>query len=136
MTVYVVTSGEYSDYHIDAIFSTMEQAELYCAVHERKLDNPYIEEWETDVVKMESCVPVKKLWMAYIGIDGAVSHLRSQLTIESKKQVEPFDKRIGWSSCRAGYSVLVTLDKDSTEELALKVMFDYLAKWKAEHCGI
>ena len=29
MTVYVVTSGEYSDYRIDAIFSTRERAEAY-----------------------------------------------------------------------------------------------------------
>ena len=44
MTVFVVTSGEYSDFHISAIFSDKEQAELYCAVHERELDGVDIEE--------------------------------------------------------------------------------------------
>lgn len=133
MIVYIVTSGEYSDYHIAAVFDNKEQAELYCAVHERKLDRPYIEEWDTDEVKLESCVPVKKLWIAYIRIDGSVSYISSRLTIENRKLVEKYVDRLGY---RYRYQVFVTLDKDSTEEQALKVIFDYLAKWKAEHCEI
>lgn len=33
MEIYVVTSGEYSDYHIDAVFTDISKAEMYCAVH-------------------------------------------------------------------------------------------------------
>lgn len=44
MTLYVLTSGEYSSYHINGIFSTLEKAEyakrLLCACD--------IEEWELD----------------------------------------------------------------------------------------
>ena len=33
-TLYVVTAGEYSDYHIEAIFKNREKAECYCTCHE------------------------------------------------------------------------------------------------------
>lgn len=135
MTVYVCTSGEYSDYHIDAIFTDEEQAELYLATHERTLDNPYIEERETDEVKFESCVPVKNLWIASIRNDGSVSYICSRLTLENRKTVEPFSKCFGRTST-TGHRVSITLDKDITKEKALKIIFDYLAKWEAEHCGI
>lgn len=35
MTVYVVTMGDYSDYHIEAVFMSRDKAEIYCAT---KLD--------------------------------------------------------------------------------------------------
>ena len=40
--VYIVTSGTYSDYHIDAVFKNREKAELYCECH----DKCEIETWE------------------------------------------------------------------------------------------
>ena len=48
--VYVVTSGSYSDYHIEAVFSTEELAEKY--IHATKSGNRWddasIEEWDLD----------------------------------------------------------------------------------------
>lgn len=43
MKVYIVTDGEYSDYHIEAVFTDKKQAELYSVFH-----NGDVEEWETD----------------------------------------------------------------------------------------
>ena len=40
--VYIVTSGEYSDYSIDAVFQDKNKAEAYCKCH----PNAEIEEWE------------------------------------------------------------------------------------------
>lgn len=34
MKIYIVTGGEYSAYHIEAVFLTKEKAELYIAAHE------------------------------------------------------------------------------------------------------
>jgi hypothetical protein len=49
MTVYVVTTGEYSDYGIKAIFSAKELAEKYVAdCLTDKYDFPAIVEWELD----------------------------------------------------------------------------------------
>lgn len=47
-TIYVVTSGEYSDYGIEAIFDTREKAELYCAYQNsaERGETAEIEEWE------------------------------------------------------------------------------------------
>lgn len=51
MTVYVVTEGDYSDYHICAVFSSREQAQRYIDTH--SLFDVYasydIEDYEMDV---------------------------------------------------------------------------------------
>ena len=47
MTVFVVTSGDYSDYQIRAMFTTKERAETYIkAINLREAND--IEEWELD----------------------------------------------------------------------------------------
>ena len=46
MIVYVVTTGSYSDYHIEAVFHDKEQAELFCATHGIHGDD--IEEYDTE----------------------------------------------------------------------------------------
>jgi hypothetical protein len=56
MKVYVVTEGEYSAYHIEQIFSTRKNAELYVQTRPKDdYDHYYIEEYELDQVKFESC---------------------------------------------------------------------------------
>ena len=46
MKVYVVTSGTYSDYCIEAIFSDKKKAEVYSGIHSYN----EVEEWEVDEV--------------------------------------------------------------------------------------
>lgn len=43
--IFIVTSGEYSDYHIDAVFSTREKAEEYADICGPDYE---IEEYEVD----------------------------------------------------------------------------------------
>ena len=65
MKIYIVTSGEYSDYHINAVFSTKEEAEKYCALNNKAGDNwtdCEIEEWDTQDYKIEGEVPVYYLY--------------------------------------------------------------------------
>lgn len=52
MKVYIITSGEYSGYMIEEVFTDRETAELYCAIHE----DCQIEEFNTDTVKLEGKV--------------------------------------------------------------------------------
>lgn len=52
MTVYIVTSGVYSDYAIDAVFSTKEMAEKYIATNNTDYPYTYIEEYEVDSDKV------------------------------------------------------------------------------------
>ena len=52
MKVYIITSGEYSDYHIDAVCETLEEAQRKCLRLCSKYCywwDPYsIEEWDTE----------------------------------------------------------------------------------------
>ena len=47
MKVYIITSGEYSDYGIDKVFLDKAKAEEYVRLNSRKYDEPTIEEYET-----------------------------------------------------------------------------------------
>ena len=46
--IYIVTSGEYSNYAIDAIFSTEELAKKYIDDNPDEWQEQRIEEWEID----------------------------------------------------------------------------------------
>ena len=131
MTVYVCTSGTYSDYSIDAIFTDKEQAEIYCAIHDDGYNYPQVEEWNTDEVKVEPCDSIKRTWIVYIKFDGTVHSCDSKLTIKDCNKIELYGR-----NRTIKYRVWVTLDKDIPEEKALKIAFDNLAKYKAEQCGI
>lgn len=49
MKVYVVTSGEYSDYGIEKVFLSKEKADIYCNLHNaRSYSTCVVEEYETD----------------------------------------------------------------------------------------
>lgn len=48
MKIYIVTSGCYSDYQIEAVFETKEKAEIYCATKNKsRYDDYRIEVFET-----------------------------------------------------------------------------------------
>lgn len=51
MTIFLVTSGEYSDYHIAAVFSTQELANEYVVKMKSDGDEGSVEHWETDTEK-------------------------------------------------------------------------------------
>lgn len=53
MKVYVLTQGEYSDYHIVGIYSTKEKAQELCDAMRNSgtyWDEPHIEDYELDVL--------------------------------------------------------------------------------------
>lgn len=81
MKVYVITCGEYSDYHICSVTLDKEQAELLKVRYSDECDEAYIEEYETDNYKIKaedaykhmyivtfnkseisSCTPVGYMW--------------------------------------------------------------------------
>ena len=51
MKVYVVTKGEYSDYHICAVALEKSKAEAICKLLGDQWGEPRIEEYDTDVVE-------------------------------------------------------------------------------------
>lgn len=57
MTVYIVTSGEYSDYGICAVFTSQEQAELYIStMPDLDREEYFVEKYETDKAHFEGKV--------------------------------------------------------------------------------
>lgn len=73
MTIlYVVTSGEYSDYKIESIFSTKEKAEKFCSLFpEDNFQKHDIEEWTLDEYSNKD----KKEFSVSMRIDGHVDHI-------------------------------------------------------------
>lgn len=130
MIVYVVTAGEYSDYHIEAVFDKKQQAELYCAA--RKLDGD-IEEWDTAEHRFDASQKktVQKVWTARINArTGQLYGLTSIYTLDNISRVEL--KNI-WSAygCTEPYiEITMTLNKRVKYSGAKKIMFDRFAKWK------
>ena len=74
MKVYIVTSGEYSDYRINAVFSTKEKAEDYLAAEPSNVETPEIEEYEMDM-------PPSEWWttIVYMLRDGTVKNHQTSL---------------------------------------------------------
>lgn len=79
MKIYVITEGDYSDYHICAVFTDKKKAELYCAINEEKDfvnnncyvfgDEYMIEEFDTDDVNIEGTVYYGVRAVLFEGVD-------------------------------------------------------------------
>lgn len=145
--VYVVTSGDYSDYSIDRVFSNREAAEKRCATWRQDIiwgDEPRIEEYE---LEDGSNIEVEQV---YKGLDFDVRYTYYNDTvhitdIEMKYGVKPFEEKIRMkekTTMRNGkkielyYGTLPVNKTVETEAEAEKIIFDRIAKWKAEQMGL
>lgn len=122
MKIYVVTSGEYSDYHIEAVFDSLEQAEIYCAVHDNIYT--YVEEYDTEHNILCTDKVIKKTWYANMR-DNEIDNLYFQYAFDEFNIVR-------YDSFYKCYQVIVTLDKNTPEEKVEKIIYDRYAKWKYE----
>ena len=131
MNIYIVTSGEYSDYKIETVFSSQEQAELYCATHEDDLEYPRVEEYAVDEVTLCGSAKLMRRWTAIVNDSGIITNLDSAVTFKSESATV-------WP-CRwpyGGYRVALTMPNACSEDQARKAVFDHIAKYKAEINGI
>lgn len=122
MKVYIVTTGEYSSYSIEAVFTDEKQAELFCAVHSKDYWIYDYEVWETDETRIDASVPVMNRWFASVRKDGTVAYMRKYKTIANSG-----DDIIDYTSC---YHIIVTLDESINENQAKKIILDKLAAFK------
>lgn len=128
MKVYIVTSGEYSDYGIDRVFTDKERAELYCAIHECDYESPQVEEWDADDVEIDTTKPYMRRWEAKISLSGQIRYINDTCTFKEKNAIA----KHGSFNGHMFYTVIATLDKDKTKDEARKIIFDRLAAWKYE----
>lgn len=136
MKVYVITSGEYSDYCINAVALSREKAEQICAM----LNGPngyrsytaIIEEYDTDEIQ---CETNEDVGLCY---DAAFDYK----TLENIYWCDPFysfgrneiKRELSNHKCRILISA--TFPKDMPQEKVRKIMCDRVAKWKAERSSL
>lgn len=144
MKVYVVTEGDYSDYHIEAIFSEKDQAEKYIALHTSRCFTDWqIEEWEVDATHIDGEVKMLYRYSAYFKRDSKSFRWTYKTDVEGgitgkavadeikKEQSDDF-----LSDFHRGYiDYSVFLDEPDLDK-ALKIFNDYLAELNAKEQGI
>ena len=138
MKVYVVTSGDWSDYGIDQIFLTKEKADLYVSVHK----GSRVEEFETydDNINKDNIYYIYTV--NYFPETGACNVMPVEVTeyfdgLEQREECEHiprkmFKKRIDpeW------YHMVFVNQQKFDEEKIKKIFFDKLMVYRAEEEGI
>lgn len=136
MKVYLITSGTYSDYQVEAVSLDEKEAERICGMlnKNRYCDTCDIETYDTDEVKVDSNEEIlDRFWMQVGYKTGKMYCYDSPVTVlgeNNEIKVDcgyPHESRI---------NITATLPKGTTEDKAKKIMFDRIAKFKAERVGI
>ena len=125
MKVYVITQGEYSDYHICGVAVDAECAEKIRKYFDDEWDPANIEEYDTDDYVEGN---VRERYIIIIDKRGNVEK-------HSTGDVAPFktgEDRFWWGVNRAFCAEIWAKDQDH----ALKIAFDKRAKLLAEELGI
>ena len=125
MTVYVITKGSYSDYHIEAVTLDAEVAEKIRRVCCDGWDEARIEEYETDSFFV-SDDPVR-IWNFTVTGEGYVHDGPEEWTTDDEwKNVFGF---------RRGYEFYAGV-KNKDRDVALKIALDQRAKMLAKKLGL
>ena len=141
-SVFVVTAGEYSDYHIEAVFANRSDAEVYCAMGHGE----FVEEYELRTDNEVHPVP-RVVYRFHVtrpswdngGISDPVYILESNVD-KDKAIIEGWKKHYldrKWNviDCDCHIDRYVYLYENNPDE-ALKIVRDRIAKAKAEREGI
>jgi len=128
--VYVITRGVYSDYGIEAIFTNREAAEKYCAVHPIEYwDEAMIEEWDISDGSEIKCKKVYRAIFFRFNDNGTL------YSVKMKYSTKPFTLDI--CKDRNGISGYIPVNKNIEDrEVAKKIIYNYVAKWKAEQAEL
>lgn len=127
-TVYVVTSGEYSEYSIEALFSTQELAKQYIVRLGEENNYPSyrrIEEYDLDGTDVDWLNGKKDLYYVRLSLGSA-----DVLSVE-KKIYQPKEEE--WEFMRLGERILFTAVMADTEERAVKVAMERRSMWLVNH---
>ena len=125
--VYIVTSGSYSSYRIEAAYSTRKRADAHCAAAPPNIrgDPPEVEEWPLDVLAAPLARGYRRysVWFAPNGDLGSAEQIEfGEATDLSSPDQYPF--------CPDGRFGICVLAKD--EGHAIKIAADQRAQTIAE----
>ncbi|MBR5271758.1 MAG: hypothetical protein IKV64_06210 [Clostridia bacterium] len=122
MNIYVATSGEYSDYGIEEVFTDKKQAELYCATH-----GCYLEVYEADRTKIETEQNPKFIWECGENWRGEfIYNNYGEMTF----------KDIFIKPRYSSQKLKISLDADVEDEKVKKILKDKYMQWKLERENI
>lgn len=139
MKVYIITSGEYSDYKIDAVTLDKEEAERMVNVFPQER----IEEYDTDDFPMiltndpywncEYSLPTRNMSGEIIYNESIEIYQEDYYYVYDLKELNKVinETKIDGSLC--GFRMYIQA-KD--REHAAKIFYDKVAEWKAEQKGI
>lgn len=136
MKVYVVTSGEYSDYHIDAVFIDRDLAYKYATV--RQLKDKWsgydVETYDTDDIKIADVNAEEEEIRPHIAY--RCEFLLNGTLQEGRDVVKnTWDEPVGESRYSKNIVVYVPKGDKSVEE-CIKIAQDMRAKYLAEKLGL
>lgn len=152
--VYVITCGEYSDYHICAVCSTRERAEELRPLYSDRYDIAEIEEFEMDQgpVNAERRIAVYMVNINRWVEQGVVTDLKSQpservylISMDRERDRDKYTlpgfmnywpRSCDRKSGSLNFKVYIRADVAETEEKALKIARDRFAKALAEQLGV
>ena len=126
--MYVVTEGEYSDYHIVGVTTEKKKAEQYCKLTTKEWYEPEIETYDTDSFVED--LTMMKVYDVYVSESGnvAVQECESKDGYDYESAIE-HEVRYG-RYARNTYKVTVlAVDKEHAKKKGL----DYIAKYKYEY---
>ncbi len=124
MKVYVITSGEYSDYGICAVTLDKEQAELLKVRYSDKSDEAYIEEFDTDDYKIEVSENYKPMWNVEFWTHNNAITRCYKISHDNLRHGEIYANK--WC-----YEVKVFVEAEDKEH-AKKIATDIYMKWLAK----
>lgn len=134
MKVYVITSGEYSDYGIRAVETDRNRAECICATLNKDTlyDKCEMEEYDTDAIQCDSN---KKVMECYVA-DFDYCTLNEVYITSSFISFERNEIKMLNHNGKRYIRITATFAKGTPMEKARKIMKDRVAKWKAEREGL
>ena len=115
MKVYIVTSGEYSSYEIEAVFTDYHKAEIYCAIHPTM--NSEIEEYEVNQLETN----VDKV---YYGVEYMDNCFYSEVKV--KRYTSPVEEKV--EKTHNGVKIIIPTAKFVNYDTARKIIQDFLVK--------
>lgn len=129
-TIYILTEGEYSDYHIVATFSTKklaEEAQKHCP-------NSDIGEYELDALEIPEHPPGHTAW--YVNINAKINAIYFVSQCDSLYGFEPKEKYYENAIDVPGELNTFTVycwarDKEHAEKIALDKFYQW--KWEKEN---
>lgn len=128
MTIYVITKGSYSDYHICAVATDKKHAEKLAKIYTDRMDDAKIEEYDTDAPAdlLAGRVPYEVVFRG----DGSVyrSTNRAECDWALTPGVYELDPRMLFSSPGALSVKLYAPDEETAVKVAAEKRAEYLAQ--------